>query len=228
MSARIRPSSLVLALGVAAATLWPAVAGAQPAPPQPISPPPELAALRARFEPMTPQQVEAAGYVVPAPECVSAPPGGMGYHAINFGVHQQQFRAGRMDPANPPILLIGGDGKVIGVEWETNQNAPKPQTLFGRDVQVLPGHPGLEEPHYMLHVYFRPNNQVLVADFDPEVKCPPPGTWPTGFAQRAPAGPPAAAPAQLPRTGGAPLGLFAGVSALLAVGGLVLRRARSH
>jgi hypothetical protein len=229
MSIRFRAQTLAAALGLAALSLWPAAVGAQPAPPAPIAPPAELAALRAKFEPMTPAQVQAAGYVIPAPECVASPLGGMGYHAIHFGMHQRQFSAGRMDPTNPPILLIGGDGRVIGLEWETNQNAPKPQMLFGREVAILLGHPGLEEPHYMLHVYFRPNNQVLVADFDSQVTCPPPGTWPAGFAQRAPGGPPAAAgaaPAQLPRTGGPGPGVIAIAGALVTLAAVGLRRFR--
>jgi len=230
-----------MALGAALAL--PAVAAAQagpPAPPPPVAMSAEFAALRARFESLTPAQVQAAGYVIPAPVCVTSPMGGMGYHAIHFARHAQQFQSGRMDPNNPPLLLIGGDGRVIGLEWETNQRAV-PQTLFGQTVQILPGHEGLEEPHYMLHAYFRPNGQVLFADFDPQVACPPPGTLPAGYQLPQTGGPGAsgalggAAPGaiQLPRTGGAGtlltpswLGTLAAGVAFLGAGSTALVRRR--
>ena len=194
-------AALVAALAVPAV----AVAQSGPPPPPPVAMTAEFAALRTRFEPMTPAQVQAAGYVIPAPVCVSSPLGGMGYHAMHFARHAQQFQSGRMDPTNPPILLIGGDGRVIGLEWEANQRAA-PQVLFGQAVRILSGHEGLEEPHYMLHAYFRPNGQVLFADFDPAVTCPPPGTLPAGYQIAQPGAPGAqvAAPSvqvQLPRTG---------------------------
>lgn len=204
--------ALMLAAVVCA---WPASAAlAQPAPPSPVPQPADFGAVRAKFENLTPAQVQAAGYVLPAPECVSSPLGGMGFHAINFRLYEQQFASGRMDPLNPPILLIGGNGRVIGLEWEADQRT-SPPNLFGQTVRVLPGHPGQEEPHYMLHAYFRPNGQVLFADFDPLVSCPPPGTLPTGFqlAQMGPGGP----PIQLPRTG-SPLSPIGGVSVLPLVG----------
>ncbi|HEV2126355.1 MAG TPA: hypothetical protein VGW38_26660 [Chloroflexota bacterium] len=174
--------SCTLAAALTLTLVAPSVAGAQGGPPMPtpVAMSPEFAALRARYEMMTPAEVQAAGYVIPEPVCVSSPLGGMGYHATHFARHAQQFESGRMDPNNPPILLIGGDGRVIGLEWETNQRAAAP-VLFGQTVEVLPGHEGLEEPHYMLHAYFRPNGQVLFAAFDPQVTCPPPGILPTGF-----------------------------------------------
>ncbi|CAA9306988.1 MAG: hypothetical protein AVDCRST_MAG77-6155 [uncultured Chloroflexi bacterium] len=190
--------SAVLGASLVAALASPTVVSAQPPTPAPVAMSPEFAALRARFEPMTAEQVQAAGYVIPAPVCVSAPPGGMGYHAIHFARHAQQYQGGRMDQNNPPILLIGGDGRVIGLEWETNQRAA-PQSLFGVPVQVLPGHEGLEEPHYMLHAYFRPNGQVLFADFDPQVTCPAPGVLPAGYRLAQP--PTGAGQTMLPRTG---------------------------
>jgi hypothetical protein len=85
-----------------------------------------------------------------------------------------QFGNGRPDPEQPPIVLLDASQRVVGLEWESNQRAPAP-VLFGQTVSLLPGHPGLEEPHYMLHAYFRPDSQVLFSVFDPQLACPAPG-----------------------------------------------------
>jgi hypothetical protein len=49
--------------------------------------------------------------------------------------------------------------------------------LFGQTIELQPGHPGVEEPHYMLHIYFKPDGKVLFGTdaqtaFDPEGVCP--------------------------------------------------------
>jgi hypothetical protein len=49
--------------------------------------------------------------------------------------------------------------------------------MFGRTIELQPGHPGVEEPHYMLHIYFKPDGKVLFGTdaqsaFDPEGACP--------------------------------------------------------
>jgi hypothetical protein len=49
--------------------------------------------------------------------------------------------------------------------------------MFGQTIQLQPGHPGAEEPHYMLHGYFEPNGQVRwgydpQTAFNPELSCP--------------------------------------------------------
>jgi len=65
----------------------------------------------------------------------------------------------------------------------------------------------------MLHIYFKPNDMVLIDSFDPDLRCPAPA---------------AAAPSQLPRTGGGAPGaapVLVGVLALALLGtGAVLRR----
>ena len=66
--------------------------------------------------------------------------------------------------------------RVIGLEWEAADVGQEPPTIFGQTVPLLAGHPGIPEPHYMLHAYFRPNGQVLFAEFDPLVSCAMPGT----------------------------------------------------
>jgi hypothetical protein len=52
-----------------------------------------------------------------------------------------------------------------------------PMEVFGRTIEIQPGHPGMEEPHYMLHIYFKPGGKVLFGTdpqtaFDPEGVCP--------------------------------------------------------
>jgi hypothetical protein len=49
--------------------------------------------------------------------------------------------------------------------------------VFGRTIEIQPGHPGMEEPPYMLHVYFKPGGKVLFGTdpqttFDPDDACP--------------------------------------------------------
>jgi hypothetical protein len=207
---------MVFALALGAAPV-----GAQPAPPPqqegvPASvladPPAEIAALRARWEGMTEAQIKAQGYVVAAPACVSSPFGGMGYHAMNFAKYQQQWASGVMEVNDPPILLLDENRRVVGLEWETDGAKPAP-TFLGAKVLQQPGHPGVEAPHYMMHVYFKPNNKVLWAIFDPDLVC----------AQTA--GPPTGMPATggEPAPAGAPALLLA--AALLLMSGLLLRRA---
>jgi len=140
---------------------------------EPIDAPDGFADVRARFEVMTRTQWEAAGYLANPPACIASPAGGMGIHAVNPTLAQAQFgSAAAVDPANPPVLLLdGSQTRVIGLEWETSEAAGA-FTIFGQAAPLLPGHPGIPDPHYMLHAYFRPNGQVLFAEFDPQVTCP--------------------------------------------------------
>ncbi len=167
------------------------IAGATSAIAQPTSPPagppsitvtepPEFAAVRAKFETLTTPDLAEAGYQI-EPVCITAamagaPPqlGSMGYHAAHPTLHKVQFGSGRPDPEQPPIVLVDANQRVVGLEWESNQHAPAP-VLFGQTLVVQPGHPGLEEPHYMLHAYFRPSSQVLFSVFDPQLQCAAPG-----------------------------------------------------
>ena len=146
---------------------------------QPEDPPPQVAQLRQQFEGLTTQQIEAQGYVPEGP-CVPSPSGvgAMGIHAINQQLYQAQFPNGNMDPANPNVLLVGQSGKVIGLEWEAADVGQGPIKIFGQTIELQSGHPGIEEPHYMLHIYFKPDGKVLFGTndqtaFDPELSCPP-------------------------------------------------------
>jgi len=166
------------------------IAGAMAAAAQPASPSmptpvtvaqsPEFAGVRSKFESLTPADLATNGYQI-EPVCVTAamagaPPhlGSMGYHAIHPTLLKVQFGGGRPDPEQPPIALLDASQRIVGLEWEANQKAPAP-VLFGQTVVVLPGHPGQEEPHYMLHAYFRPDRQVLFSVLDPQLTCPAPG-----------------------------------------------------
>jgi hypothetical protein len=158
--------------------LLPGMAIAQTSAAQPVDPPQQVAQLRQQYEGLTPEQIKAQGYVPEGP-CVPSPqgPGAMGIHAINWELLQAQFPKAKMDPANPPILLVDQNSKVIGLEWEAKDVGQGPMKLFGQTIELQPGHPGVEEPHYMLHIYFKPDGKVLFGTdaqtaFDPEGICP--------------------------------------------------------
>ena len=163
------PMAAMLALGGAAS--------AQEAP-QPVDPPPQVAELRQRFEGLTAAQAEAEGYVPEGP-CVASPTGvgAMGIHALNPELLGAQFPEGTMDPANPPVLLLDENEEVMGVEWEAADVGQGPMEMFGQTIELQSGHPGVEEPHYMMHIYFKPGGKVLFGTndqtaFDPEAVCP--------------------------------------------------------
>jgi hypothetical protein len=101
----------------------------------------------------------------------------MGTHALNPELLGAQFPEGTMDPENPPVLLLNENDEVMGVEWEAADVGQGPTEMFGQTIEIQPGHPGAEEPHYMLHVYFKPGGKVLFGTnpdtaFDPEGVCP--------------------------------------------------------
>jgi hypothetical protein len=135
------------------------------------------AQLRQQYEGLTPQQIKAAGYE-PEGECVTNPhgAGAMGTHVINQEYLEAQFPKGEMDPEQPPVVLLDQNSKVIGIEWEAADVGQGPMELFGQTIQLQSGHPGVEESHYMLHIYFKPDGKVLfgVDDqtaFDPKLRC---------------------------------------------------------
>ncbi len=157
--------------------LLPAMAVAQITP-QPVDPPEQVAELHQQFEGLTAEQIQAQGYVPEGP-CIPNPegPGAMGIHALNEELMQAQFPSGTMDPANPPVLLLDQNNTVVGVEWEAADVGQGPMEMFGQTIELQPGHPGAEEPHYMLHIYFKPDGKVIMGGnaqmaFDPELSCP--------------------------------------------------------
>ena len=49
--------------------------------------------------------------------------------------------------------------------------------MFGQTIELQLGHPGVQELHYMLHIYFKAGGKVLFGTnaqtaFDPELSCP--------------------------------------------------------
>ena len=159
--------------------LLPGAAMAQTGASGPVAPPSEFAQLRQQYEGLTPEQVEAAGYIPDEGGCIPNPAGAgaMGTHAINGEQLTAQFPNGTMDPTTPPVLLLGESGEVIGLEWEAKDVGQGPMQMFGQTIQIQPGHPGAEQPHYMLHGYFEPDGQVRwgydpQTAFHPELSCP--------------------------------------------------------
>lgn len=157
-------------------TLVPGMAMAQST--QPVDPPQQVAELRQQYEGLTAEQIKDQGYM-PMHGCISNPqgPGAMGTHAVNQELMQAQFLKGKMDPANPPVLLLDQNNEVIGVEWEAADVGQGEMELFGQTIQIQPGHPGAEDPHYMLHIYFKADGKVLFGTdpqtaFDPDLSCP--------------------------------------------------------
>jgi len=175
----MRRVTLMVTVGLVMAAML-AVAGVASAQgtAQPVDPPPQVDQLRQQFEGLTVEQIEAKGYAPEGP-CVPSPSGvgAMGIHALNPELLEAQFPEGTMDPANPPALLLDENNEVMGVEWEAADVGQGPMEMFGQTIEIQPGHPGVEEPHYMLHVYFKPGDKVLFGTnpdtaFDPEGVCP--------------------------------------------------------
>ena len=158
--------------------LLPGMAVAQSSASQPVDPPQQVAQLRQQYEGLTQEQVEDAGFEQ-TEECVPNPQGtgAMGIHFINPEYLEAQFPNGEMDSEQPPVVLLDQNGKVLGIEWEAADVGQGPMELFGQTIQLQPGHPGAEEPHYMLHGYFEPNGQVRwgydpQTAFHPKLSCP--------------------------------------------------------
>ncbi len=63
------------------------------------------------------------------------------------------------------------------MEWEARDVGQGQMKIFGQTIELQSGHPGVPEPHYMLHIYFRADGKVLFGTndqtaFDPEGACP--------------------------------------------------------
>ncbi len=169
---------IVLLFAVAAVlALLPGTAVAQSSTAQPVDPSPQVAQLRQQYEGLTPEQIKAQGYVPEGP-CVPHPmgAGAMGIHAIIQEYFEAQFPKGEMDPTRPSVILLDENNKVLGIEWEAKDVGQGPMELLGQTIQIQPGHPGAEDPHYMLHIYFMPAGKVLYGTdpqtaFNPELSC---------------------------------------------------------
>ena len=148
-------------------------------------------AASARFHSLT--QAAAAGYSLAGEPCVSAPPGTMGIHAVNFAL------AGDLDidPFRPEILLYlpTEDGyDLIGVEYfavalANSANGPIPwfaadppsvgwfnpaPSVLGQTFDgPMPGHNPSMPWHYDLHAWLWADNPAgTFAMFNPTLACP--------------------------------------------------------
>lgn len=96
--------------------------------------------------------------------------------AMGFHYARPDLFDDKVDPLRPENMLLldaDGDGKpeVVGVEYEANANATSPK-VFGQPMVFLPGgHPGMNFPHYLLHVWFVPNPAGTYSDWNPSLKC---------------------------------------------------------
>lgn len=176
----------------------------------------DVKAIRAKFESLSKDQVIAMGYEIDR-FCITSEVegqpglGAMGFHAVHPALYKKDFKVDQ-----PQILLLDGSGKVVGVEWETGDtNRPAP-SMFGRAFEKSGPHPGNENDHWMLHIYFQSGGTELIATWNPGLTCPA-GSLP-------PSPPPV--PAQLPRAGEWPVPVAAafGLGAFLLGAGLAIRR----
>lgn len=134
----------------------------------------DLATVRAKFEGLSKAEVVAMGYT-PELLCVSSPAGFMGFHAERYPLNEDNV----VNAAEPELLLLDGSGRVIGIEYETRDAIGPPPALFGHTFEFIPGHPGKEWPHYILHIYFRPNGENHIATWEPRQSCPTPPVSPS-------------------------------------------------
>ncbi len=136
--------------------------------------------LLATYGNWTREDVEAAGYEVDefciTAASVGAPAelGAMGFHAVN----PEFVSDGEAVFAEPDIILLDGDGKVIAVEWESFAVEDNPPTIAGQPLIFSAPHPGIEQDHMSLHVYFVGGEAERFGDFNTAVVCPPGSTPP--------------------------------------------------
>ena len=129
-----------------------------------------LEVVRARYEGLSQEQVEQMGYHS-EPFCTDSNEvgepglGAMGFHAINHDLFEN------MQPDQPPIMLLDGNGTVMGIEYETEDASGPAPTFFGHQFEFSPPHPGHEVDHWMLHIYFQPDEE-LISTWNPQLSCP--------------------------------------------------------
>jgi hypothetical protein len=156
-----------------------AVGGDSPAEGARAEIPAEAEPVRERFESFTVEQAESEGYVRDE-FCLDAAAfgqpaelGAMGFHATD-----ETLLRGPIDRDRPQALLFDSSGQAVGVEYEVVADAvSEPPTLFGQTFEMLPPHAGVEHEHYALHLWFVENPSGPLADFNPNLSCPP-GTKP--------------------------------------------------
>ena len=143
----------------------PPTAEASPTAPSDVIPqPPEYAAVRARFENMTPEQWKAGGYTL-ADACDP----GIGVRVWNMPLWEAQYYSGKPDPQNPPILFANRNkDRIIGLQWTAQYGTGTAPAVFGQ--QMFVRYPG-GEPRYVLFSWFKPNGYVRFAGEDSTNPC---------------------------------------------------------
>ena len=135
----------------------------------------DLAELGRVIAPYRDQSAAFAAGFRPSGPCAELPGvGAMGVHWVNG-----ERMSGPPDPARPPILLYGTDGRLLGAEFlvpdsdqdlTTDEDRP---SLFGRPFDgPMPGHePGMPV-HYDLHLWVHEANPDGVFNpWNPRVGC---------------------------------------------------------
>lgn len=114
-----------------------------------------------------------AGFVM-TPDCVTAAASGapaelgaMGFHAVYPARFDFDVVA-----AEPEALLVDGDGRVVGFEYEVPDQSQTRPTLFGVDFDDTPPHPGFDAPHWSLHVWTIDNPLGKFSPWNPDLTCP--------------------------------------------------------
>jgi hypothetical protein len=128
-----------------------------------------------RYGDWTRADAEAAGYQV-APECVDAATeglpadlGAMGFHAF----HPVYATDGVLDPEQPDLLLLDGDDRVVGVEYEAAEvTDPAPEIVPGLPLEFTPPHPGVDHDHMSRHIWFVGDEADRFKTWNPAFSCP--------------------------------------------------------
>ncbi|MEM3086156.1 MAG: hypothetical protein QXO51_03000 [Halobacteria archaeon] len=184
----MRSAWVVLAGLIAAALLISGCSGPQTPAPVPSPATATLEQVKAKFAGLTADKLPP-GYIKVS-ECVNVseipPPARPRFGipatmpetaAMGFHYAKPDLFDDKIDPMNPEdLLLLDGDGdgkvEVVGVEYEADMNATSPK-VFGQEMVLLPeGHPGMNFPHRVLHVWFVSNPAGTYSDWNPSLKCP--------------------------------------------------------
>lgn len=120
------------------------------------------------------QDVEDAGYTVDE-VCVSAEAeglpadlGAMGYHAVNM----DYATSGELKVEEPHVILLDDEGQVIGVEYEYPEVVDPAPEIAQIPLVFTPPHPGVDNEHMSLHVYFVGDEDERYGTWNRSVTCP--------------------------------------------------------
>ncbi len=118
--------------------------------------------LVSHFGSWTRAQAEAAGYEV-EPACIPQ----MGHHAIRYEIHLNNV----VRTSEPSIVLVDGDGRVVGVEYVITDVVSDPPLVAGHPLTFTHPHPGMSRDHMSLHIYFVGSEADRFGETNPAVKC---------------------------------------------------------